>query len=326
MKKYFAFVIFFSLSLLFSEEKLNYLKLDQYYGLTSFTGDDEIQLIKSSNDIFDIIDDINKDNTKLNQIIPYLDLVNNNSLSGIIIKDTIISNLTFRVTDEISSILEKYNKKRKDMEINKIYKVVSNNGNYSFSKFNISTKLKRTIFNKISLSIILSDMNWENMVLTDDKINKSRNGTTILNSINLHAGEDSYASNINFTEEQINSENYDLSSYFFANAIILKRFPIGGLKNIQEDDLFSINAGEMKLINTNIKVGNKNIDKIYEVITMSPMNFNFQVFVDRIRIYLCQNKLYSAEISVFISGNNALCDRINLIRTTGFLLDTLKFE
>lgn len=318
MKKILLIIIIFLPFNIYAEDELDVAGIyENLYGIKQFTDEDEINLDKINNSFLPILLNIKNDKNSINDIEIFFKEVNNDTLSGISLRDSILQYIGIKNNDELINLLNNYLKNNDSQAIKDIIEIRKNLQNYTGSNFCFSTILSRKNIHK-NISMITPNSEWKEMNYGDNKDSKTQ-----------IAGDDNYTGTIYFKYYIINKLKFDISKDVFEAKhapMLLKRIPEGELKNLKESDMFRVKPGKVKMISENITMGNMTFDKIYEQITTNSEKYDFQKLVIRTRYYIKGKDLYLITIQSIIGGEHVLADKINLIIQHGLLLDTVKFE
>lgn len=320
MKKLILIIFILLISFcIFTKEENDYSEVDEkLYGLKKFSEEEEIKLNKMHFAFIPVLKKIINNESSINELELFLKEVNNETLLGIFIRDSLIQYIKLENNIELLNLLKNHFKNNNSEAIKEIIKIRENIQNYSGSNFCFSTVLSRKNIYK-NISMITPNSDWQEM--------NYENNT---DSITLHAGDQNYAGTIYIKYYRINNRKLDISKDIFEakhETILFKRSPVGeDLRNLKEDDLYKIRPGKVILISENTKIGNIVFDKIYEQITINSEKYNFQKLVDRTRFYIKGFDLYLITVRSIIGGDHVLANKINLINQHGLLLDTVIFE
>jgi|GEM_PF-3188025 len=291
------------------DEELDYYEVDKkYYGMKEFTDENERNLFLKQYDILIDITKLYDEPGKFSDLSKYYNLIND-TLLGYQIKSCFKIFIPYEVIkNNLFNDLNEYLKKSENNHIKDILESWDNWDEYIGSNFTFITNLKWKEFD--AFSMILPDVIWK-MQPSSEK-----------NFWSCLAGEDSYTGMVDYAEYNVGKDfdiNNDKRIYFEGMAV--KNAP----EKSDDIEFYRIKSGKIILINENVKVGSIKFIKIYEQVTCSSNKYNYQVYVNRRRFYITDDKIYIIGLTHIISGKHALADRDDLINQSGLLLDTVNF-
>lgn len=305
-------IIFIFITNVFSEEDLDYYKVDKkYYSLKEYDKKYDEDLTWFQSDYYTVFFGIFKGRNPINGIEKYFSKINNNTLEGINVRDSILLHVRERFNSDMVPILKNYlNQKPTNQDVIKnMIQKKQNENNYVYSSFSYSTMVYRKSL-EYNVSLLLPNSDWKMQ-----KLNTS-------SGVHYLAGDNSYSGSISLNVRKI-SKTYNI---YEDNKINYARFNFKSNTKNRKKDLYQIKGGEIIEIGSNIKIGNKLFKKNYEQITCSSEKYNFQVYVARRRFYVTDTKIYIIELTSIIAGNHILANRDKLILQKGLLLDSIRFE
>lgn len=300
--------LFFIKFSIYSEDTLQSDDIDKdLYGFTlevdSLYNDDSYnQFISFQNDFFQEFGSIRNDK-KLKGIEKYFDLINDKSLKGNLLKDTLLLYIPDESTNQLVSILKEYNKKAKS-------DIITNIIDAKTTKKNVSPFCFTTMLNAKMLAhdVVMLMPNSEWKVFNSDK-----------EPIFYIAGDDYYSGTVSITKVKNNNIIEDKNNYLPS----MVQLPT---KKGEKVSFYSLEKNKIILIlDKESVIGNKKFNRIYEQITVSPKGNDFQLYVERSRYYEEEKHYYKVSVTSVIAGINVLADRNSLIKSQGLLLDTLTF-
>lgn len=307
-------VVFFIIliSNIYSKEKLDYYPVhNKYYGIKEYNIKYDQELIQFQSDYYTIFSEIFKGQKDINEIKVYFNKISNDDLIGINIRDSILSYFRDQYNNSIVILLNEYlkgNSKNQNV-IEYIIQKKNNEKDLIFTNFSFSTLIYRKKFD-YNISLLLPNTDWEKQAFSDSS------------SFYYLAGDNAYTGSISIHCRDIN-EKYNILE---DKKNDYSRFNLKANTNNKKYDIYQIKGGKIIEIGSNIKIGTVIFKKIFEQITCSSEKYNFQVFVERNRFYLTDNKIYIISLNSIIAGNHMLANRENLIYQKGLLLDSVEFE
>jgi len=282
-------------------------------GLKIFKTEDENQLMtilyNDKKPFYKTLFAINENKTEFKEITEFYKYIDLNTILGNTIHDSLILYINFNHSSElVDSINYQKNPELQSILAAKLFPEKFARSNHSFSVFP-----NKFNFGK-SLSIIIPKINWQ-----PEK--NSENEVTIV------GGDDNCALVVFYKKEKIKNEK-DILDHEFAkekSRIFKEWVDFSKSEESQKNKFFMVEPGELKLISSEIQLGNKQIKKIYEQITISPEKYKFQLLLQRTRYYLIEDDLYIVRLKNVISGIHPLANAKRISNLQGLLLDTVLF-
>ena len=295
-------------------------QIDKLYGFSRYPFDKELDLFGGmySTNLMSDIYGIRDNKVQVDVLIKYFPYVNDDSLFGTSVRDTLLLLVDFRKNDEYIKLLSDYLKTNPNEELSFILNRRINFRNYISSTFNFSTAPFR-VHLPFNISMILPHTNWR---LLDQKEDTA----------SLLAGEDTYAGVIVIKQYQ-NISNMD--DFIKTNQFALFRPSLfitnpKDIRNPTRDERITLDPVPFRKISDHeifgdLITGIFSVDALYEQIQVSPDKYDFQLYISRTRLYIIGKNCVAIQIFSNIAGKHVLADRIRLIKKYGFILDSILF-